>query len=173
MADAKISALPSASTPLAGTEVVPLVQSGATKKVAISDLTAGRNVSMAQLTATATTQKLADNDTADLTVQIGPDTPTAGRSGRLGFINSSTQKNWYLTNSWNTTGAFCLVQTTAAGGLAMSGTDSHQWLGNGDYKIVDGNLILGAAGKGVTLVSPNGSVIKTLTIDNAGNLVLV
>lgn len=38
MADSKISALPSATTPLAGTEVLPIVQSGATKKVAVQDL---------------------------------------------------------------------------------------------------------------------------------------
>jgi hypothetical protein len=52
MADKKISALTGASTPLAGTEVLPIVQSGATVKVAVSDLTAGRAVSMAALTAT-------------------------------------------------------------------------------------------------------------------------
>jgi hypothetical protein len=45
MADKKISALTSASTPLAGTEVLPIVQSGSTVKVAISDVTAGREVS--------------------------------------------------------------------------------------------------------------------------------
>lgn len=45
MADKKISALTSASTPLAGTEVLPIVQSGATVKVAVSDLTSGRAVS--------------------------------------------------------------------------------------------------------------------------------
>ena len=45
MADTKISALTSATTPLAGTEVIPLVQSSTTKKVAVSDLTAGRAVS--------------------------------------------------------------------------------------------------------------------------------
>ena len=39
MADKKISALTSATTPLAGTEVIPIVQSGATKKVAVDDLT--------------------------------------------------------------------------------------------------------------------------------------
>jgi hypothetical protein len=44
MADKKISALTSATTPLAGTEVLPIVQSGATVKVAVSDLTAGRSV---------------------------------------------------------------------------------------------------------------------------------
>lgn len=38
MADAKISQLPAASTPLAGTEPVPLVQSGATKKATVNDL---------------------------------------------------------------------------------------------------------------------------------------
>ena len=49
MADKKISALTSASTPLAGTEVLPIVQSGATVKGAVSDLTAGRSVSVASL----------------------------------------------------------------------------------------------------------------------------
>lgn len=39
MADKKISALTGASTPLAGTEVLPIVQSGATVKVATDDLT--------------------------------------------------------------------------------------------------------------------------------------
>lgn len=39
MADTKISALPASTTPLAGTEVLPIVQSNATKKVATDDLT--------------------------------------------------------------------------------------------------------------------------------------
>ena len=50
MADVKISQLPSASTPLAGTEVLPIVQGGVTSKVAISDVTAGRAVSMTSIT---------------------------------------------------------------------------------------------------------------------------
>ena len=50
MADKKISALTASTTPLAGTEVLPIVQSGATVKVAVSDLTAGRAVSATQLT---------------------------------------------------------------------------------------------------------------------------
>lgn len=52
MADAKISALPASTTPLAGTEVVPLVQSGTTKNVSVADLTAGRAVSAASLSLT-------------------------------------------------------------------------------------------------------------------------
>jgi len=38
MADLKISQLPAATVPLTGTETLPLVQSGATKKVAVSDV---------------------------------------------------------------------------------------------------------------------------------------
>lgn len=52
MADTKISALPAATTPLAGTEVLPIVQGGATVKVSINNLTAGKAVSMSDLTTT-------------------------------------------------------------------------------------------------------------------------
>jgi hypothetical protein len=44
MADAKISQLLGAATPVAGTEVVPIVQSGSTKKVSVDNLTKGRTV---------------------------------------------------------------------------------------------------------------------------------
>lgn len=39
MADTKISGLPAATTPLDGTEVLPIVQGGVTDKVAVNDLT--------------------------------------------------------------------------------------------------------------------------------------
>lgn len=44
MADKKISALTAATTPLAGTEVLPIVQGGTTKKVSVDDLTTGKVV---------------------------------------------------------------------------------------------------------------------------------
>lgn len=50
MADTKISALPTSTVPLTGTEVLPIVQSGVTKKVSVADLTAGRAISATQLT---------------------------------------------------------------------------------------------------------------------------
>jgi len=43
MADVKISQLPAATTPVAGTEVLPIVQSGATTKVAISNILSAPN----------------------------------------------------------------------------------------------------------------------------------
>ena len=51
MADKKISALTASTTPLGGTEVLPIVQSGATVKVSVANLTAGRAVSASSLTA--------------------------------------------------------------------------------------------------------------------------
>jgi hypothetical protein len=54
MADTKISALTAATTPLAGTEVLPIVQGGATVKVSVDNLTAGKPVSMSNLTYTGT-----------------------------------------------------------------------------------------------------------------------
>ena len=45
MANNKISALTSATTPLAGTETLPVVQSSTTKQVSVANLTAGRAVS--------------------------------------------------------------------------------------------------------------------------------
>ena len=54
MADTKISALPASSTPLAGTEVLPIVQSSTTVKVSVANLTAGRAVATGALTVTGT-----------------------------------------------------------------------------------------------------------------------
>ena len=51
MADTKISALPAATTPLAGTEVLPIVQSGTTKQVSVANLTAGSAISATSVTA--------------------------------------------------------------------------------------------------------------------------
>jgi len=51
MSNSKISALTGATTPLAGTEVLPIVQSGATKQVSVANLTAGRAISATSVTA--------------------------------------------------------------------------------------------------------------------------
>jgi hypothetical protein len=54
MADTKISALPASTTPLAGTEVLPIVQGGATVKVSVANLTAGRSFDALGMTLTST-----------------------------------------------------------------------------------------------------------------------
>jgi hypothetical protein len=55
MADVKISGLPASTVPLAGTEVLPIVQGGTTKQVSIANVTAGRAVAALSVT-TATVQ---------------------------------------------------------------------------------------------------------------------
>jgi len=50
MADVKISNLPASTVPLAGTEVLPIVQGGTTKQVSIANVTAGRDVSALSIT---------------------------------------------------------------------------------------------------------------------------
>lgn len=62
MADLKISQLTGASTPLTGTEEVPLVQSGATKKVSVANLTAGRGVSLGGTSAVDTPYSFGGNN---------------------------------------------------------------------------------------------------------------
>lgn len=47
MADSKISELPSSTVPLTGTEVVPIVQSGSTKNVNVTNLVDDRAASLA------------------------------------------------------------------------------------------------------------------------------
>jgi hypothetical protein len=55
LANVKISALPAATTPLAGTEVLPIVQSGTTVKVSVADLTSGRAITASNVTDSALT----------------------------------------------------------------------------------------------------------------------
>jgi hypothetical protein len=55
MADVKISGLPASTLPLSGTEVLPIVQSGVTKQVTVSDLTSGRFANASSLSVGNTT----------------------------------------------------------------------------------------------------------------------
>ena len=68
MADLKISQLPAATTPLAGTEVLPIVQGGSTVKVAVNDLTAGKAVSASTVSATTVTATTVNGTTFDTNV---------------------------------------------------------------------------------------------------------
>ena len=91
MADKKISALTGASTPLAGTEVLPIVQSGSTVKVSVENLTLGRAVNSAGGTIT-------DNiiqGTAGKGINFTANTPAAGMTSEL--------LNWYEEGTFTPT----------------------------------------------------------------------
>jgi hypothetical protein len=92
MANSKISALTSATTPVAGTEVLPIVQTSATKQVSIANLTAGRSVSMS-----AGTISSGNLDFTGTAQRITGDTSNATQSNRLAFQNSVVNGNTNVT----------------------------------------------------------------------------
>ena len=108
MADKKISALTGATTPLAGTEVLPIVQSGATVKVAVSDLTAGRAV-----TALTYNGNTITTGTGVLTLAAGK-TLTASNTLTLAGTDATT-------HTFPTTSA-TIARTDAAQTFAIGGT---------------------------------------------------
>ena len=85
MADSKISALPASTTPLAGTEVLPIVQSSATKQVSVANLTAGRAISATQLTLTTGNLIVASGQGIDFSA-----TPGTGTSELLDDYETGT-----------------------------------------------------------------------------------
>lgn len=74
MADTKISALPASTTPLAGTEILPIVQSGVTRQVSVADLTAGRAISATELTLTTGNLIVASGQGIDFSATPGTGT---------------------------------------------------------------------------------------------------
>ena len=82
MADTKISALPASTTPLGGTEVLPIVQGGATVKVSVANLTAGRSFDALGMTLTSTDAGAA----AAPLLELYRDSATPAASDTLGEI---------------------------------------------------------------------------------------
>jgi hypothetical protein len=82
MADLKISQLTGASTPLAGTEVLPIVQSSTTKQVSVANLTAGRTFDALGVTLTSTDA----GATAAPTLDLYRDSASPAVSDTLGEI---------------------------------------------------------------------------------------
>jgi hypothetical protein len=141
MADAKISQLTAATTPLAGTEVLPIVQSGTTVKVSVANVTAGRAVSVASLTAVGSgaggTQTLATlNAAADAfsnSVEIALEPLISGQS-RTGL---GAQREG--------------VGTAAAVYLKAGGNEVLRGSVSGDVSVPIGNTVVSTASKGFLL----------------------
>lgn len=74
MADQKISQLTASTTPLAGTEVLPIVQGGVTKQVSVANLTAGRAISATELTLTTGNLIVANGQGIDFSATPGTGT---------------------------------------------------------------------------------------------------
>ncbi len=157
MADKKISALTAASVPLAGTEVLPIVQSSSTVKVSRDGLIqpiyiSGNNVG----------------------VGISPTFSfhvfgTGAVGGMLAQSNVAGATSFTLKQS---------ISGVSNSGVSLRNEDSaYDWLRftatGGDVTAQTGNIIMATAGKGITLTSPDGLTTKLLRLSNLGILELV
>ena len=146
MANTKISALTAASTPVAGTEVLPIVQSSTTVKLAISDITPGLSVittvkggtgqtsyavgDLLYANTTTTLSKLADVATGNALISGGVSTaPSWGKigltthvSGTLPIANGGTGQTTLAAANIPVTN----VANTFTGTQTFSGTSSAQ-----------------------------------------------
>ena len=167
MADVKISALPASTTPLAGTEVLPIVQGGQTKQVSIANVTAGRAVSAASLALTTTPLAVGSGGT-------GLNTLTAGYipyGNGTGALSSSSNFNYDGNNfSLNAKITIASSQTFIgdAGYIAGTGADGNTAICYFGSKNLYFNV--GATATKMALFSSGGVSIGNTTDPGAGNL---
>lgn len=106
MANVKISQLPSATTPLAGTEVLPIVQGTTTKKVTVANL---RGTAVTAVTGTAPV------------VSSGGTTPAISMPAATGLVNGYlTSADWTTFNGKQPAGSYLV--SGGALGTPSSGT---------------------------------------------------
>jgi hypothetical protein len=101
MADSKISALPASTTPLAGTEVLPIVQSSTTRQVSVANLTAGRAISATQLTLTTGNLIVASGQGIDFSATAG--------TGTSELFNDYEEGTWTPVLTPNTSGTITIT----------------------------------------------------------------
>lgn len=152
MADKKISALTGATTPLAGTEVLPIVQGAATVKVSVDNLTAGRTVSAATFSGAGTSLTGTANS---LNAGIGVNQTWQSPSRAVGTTyTNSTGKPITVAITVTCTNAFTVQ------GLIINGAT-----------IYAGSVNVATAATGFCLIVPDGATYVTTT--NGGTLALV
>lgn len=140
MADVKISALPAATTPLDGTELAPIVQSGTTKRVTVANLTAGRAISASSLTLT-TPLSVANGGTGITSFGAGVATALGNAvNGASGICVQDASGNLGLgvtPSAWGSVYLKAIQLGTQgvyiAGNTASYSGSSYTYLGNNGY----------------------------------------
>lgn len=133
MADVKISNLPASTTPLAGTEVLPIVQSGTTKKVSVDNLTTGKSVTALDLTLTGlTASKSVFTDANQKLTTTGTVATNQGGTGLTSFTSNGVvyaSSTSALTTSSNLVfnGSQLGINMSPSFTLDMTGSDIRLW----------------------------------------------
>jgi hypothetical protein len=157
MANSKISALTSATTPLAGTETLPIVQSSATKQVSITNVTAGRVVTMSGLGVGITVPtELVEIQASSPTVQISA-SGTGGSTNKIvfktGFSGANGNQNIAGINAEFRISGSTVGGTNAFVTIYSGGAERMRFATGGDITVSTGNLIQGTAAKGVNFTA--------------------
>jgi len=160
MADTKISALTASTTPLAGTEVLPIVQSGTTKQVSVANLTAGRPISASAVgagVASPATQLHAQGSNANLgTLELDSD-PSVDFVGLTMWtkktVPNANSRNWQVAANYQGFGTFDILNSTTTTGNPTTARFSMDNVGNATLNT--GNLVIGTSGKGIAGTTTN------------------
>jgi len=122
MANVKISALPAATTPLAGTEALPIVQSGVTAKVSIANLTAGRSISASDLTLT-NALPIASGGTGQITANASFNALAPSQTSNSGkYLTTDGSNTSWATNPLGTVTSITAGTGLTGGTITTSGT---------------------------------------------------
>ena len=149
MSNSKISALTSATTPLAGTETLPIVQSSTTKQVSVANLTAGRAVNVSTLTATGTIST------------TGTSSYFRGLAGASVYLqNSNATANWQLFPNGTTTDIY--LSSPQNGNFVIQNPVNIQ----ADTTLTSANLVQGTAAKGINFTANTPAAGKTSQLLN-------
>ena len=167
MADKKISELTAATTPLAGTEVLPIVQSNSTKKVAVSDLTAGRAISASEVTVSTLTSGRVPYVGTSGKLSDTPNFQWDVANSRLGIGISPSYTLHVARSSAGFIGAFRATDVTASAQFIIAGNSQGDLIA---ASTTTGNgLIYADSGKTLSL-GANGSTSARLTVTTAGDV---
>jgi hypothetical protein len=167
MADVKISALPSATTPLAGTEQIPLVQSGATKKVTVDGLFTSANLGTpSAISLTNATNVPVNQAIGTLPVNHGgTGTTTPSIVAGTNVTVSGTWPNQTINASGGTiTGVTATAPVVSSGGtapvisMAAATTSANGYLTSTDWNTFNSKLTSGGA-----LGTPSSGTATNLT----------
>jgi hypothetical protein len=165
MADLKISQLTAATTPLGATDVLPVVQSGTTKKVAASAIAqVGQDNSF---TASQTITKTGASDTQVVLVSTldgSNDYQSALSVRRTGTAGGAL---WQSKRNTATGGVGWIAKVTANNAAEVAGTfsDAVEITNDGNLKISTGNLVIGTSGKGIDFSATPGTGTSELLAD--------
>jgi len=141
VADKKISALGASTTPLAGTEVLPVVQSGSTVQVSVANLTAGRAVSMVSGTIT-------DTIASPVPLNINNNSASTAAGTRVNFQFNGTIVG-YVGNQFDG-GDFNNLYNASKNHIFARGATQTMLIDNAnDITVSAGNLKIGTAAKGI------------------------